>query len=110
MRGNHGPNEFGLVSPGAIPNDDASPGNVALELKEEFPSEDGIDVGVLVESKDETDPAVLGRHNNGGNGRDFLMRSGTVVDTGSVSTGCPGTTNERCHQEAAFINERQRGF
>jgi hypothetical protein len=65
LRGNHGLNEFGLVSPGAIPNDDASLGNVALELKQEFPSEDGFDVDVLVESKDKTNPAVLGRHNTG---------------------------------------------
>ena len=110
MRGNHGPNEFGLVSPGAIPNDDATSGNVALELNQKLPGEDGIDVGILVESKDETDPAALGRHNDGGNGGDFLMRSGTVVDTGSVSTGCPGPRHERCHQEPAFINEHQRGF
>ncbi len=46
---------------------------MVLELKEKLAGEEGVDVGFFVESKEQTDPTAPGRHNNGGNGRDFLM-------------------------------------
>lgn len=110
MRGNRGLDDLGLVRPRAIPDDNTPPGDVVFEQTEVFQGELGIDVGVLVESKDETDPAAFGRHNNGCDGGDLLMRSGTMVETGGMSPRCPGATNERCHQKAAFVNERQRGL
>ena len=61
-------NDFGFVSPRTVPNDNASPGNVSFELIEKCQRENGINVDVLVEPKEETDPATVRGHDNSGNG------------------------------------------
>ena len=66
---------------------------------------------ILVRAEREVQPRALaaGRQGQGGDDRHFFARSPALIQDRSLAAGCPTTPHERGKQQAALVDEYQRG-
>jgi hypothetical protein len=97
--------EVSLVGLEAIP--DQHDGRVQLMLKvlEEIHGALGVDVGIGMQSKVQGDPIPFGQDANGGDGRDFLLRTSALAQHWGLSAQTPGTAHQRGHEHPGFVEE-----
>ena len=94
----------------SIPYDKDRGTELASELAKEAQQAWGDDVLVREEAKIESRPASSGRDGQGRDHRDALAGTRALIDDGCMADRCPGASDERSHEEAAFIKKDNTGF
>lgn len=97
--------ELGAVGVGTVPDHQKGLLNLAAQLPEESPRSQGGDVGVGVEGKIKSYALAARRNAQSGDGGHFSMRPACAAKDRGAPAQCPGSPNERGHQEAAFVDE-----
>jgi hypothetical protein len=93
-----------------IPDDDRSAGEVPGKLAEKVPDEGCLDGNMRMKAEVQTHQVPARGHDQGGNRRDFLVRSAPLKENRSVAPGCPAAAYQGSHQEATFINKHSVGI
>jgi len=83
---------------------------VSFEGSEEIGNTGSVDIGVRMKTKKQMDAVSCRGNAEGCDHRNLSMRPGAVVQDGCLSSGCPAPADERCHQQAALIDENQNGL
>lgn len=101
---------FGAVSKQSIPKDEQR----SLELGSEF-FEKPYDlragnIGIGVEGKVKSHPLADRGESQGGDHGNLLVRAGLLIEDGGLTSRRPSASEQRSHQDAAFVNKNEMGF
>ena len=93
----------------AIPDQQHVTPHLPTQLAEERPHLGGIYIGGGMQPPAQPDAATPGADNQGGDHGDLLVVAGALHQCGRLPAGTPCTAHQRRHQQAAFVQEHQRG-
>ena len=99
----------GAVRLQPIPDQDPGRAELTVELAEERADGDGVEIGMWMESEIKLHSIARGRHTEGGNDRDLLVRPSPLLEDGRDAARMPGPSYQRRHQKARLVDEDEIG-
>lgn len=110
----HGTNRLlgleGFVRTQSIPHQHNRSANMAMQLTQKPDDRRRIEILIRMETKPKREASAIGRNAHGRDGRNLAMGTGSGPHKRRLTTGSPGSANERRHEESAFVDENQPGF
>lgn len=101
--------EFALVRLEAIPDQHDGCVQLMLKMLEEIHCTLGVDVGIRVEPKVQSNPIPFGQDAYCGYSRNLLKRTAALAQYRCVPTKAPGTAHQRGHEHPGFVEENDSG-
>lgn len=102
-----GLDDAGTVCLQPIPDQDPWRVQLTVELAEERADGDGVEIGMRVEPEIKLHSIARWRHTQRGNDRDLLVRPRTLFEDRCDAARMPGTSYQRRHQQARFVDEHE---
>jgi len=109
MSGEPIPHHLVLVRTPTIPHQDEGTGHVAREMAKKAQDLRAANVEARIQGQGESDSPPTGRHDQGADPGDLLMRARAHGEQGCLAARRPRATEDRHHQEAGFIEADQMG-
>ena len=102
--------EFSLVSLEAVPDEHDRGAQLALQMFEEISCALGIDVGVRMQPKIQSEPVTGRRDTQRRDSRDFPMTARALAEHRGMSAQAPGAAHQWGHQHAGFVEKNESCF
>jgi len=93
----------------SVPQQDAWPSDVAMEMAKKELDPGGVDIGVGIKTEEQSDSIPAGANNQCGDRGQFPVGVGPLAKDGRLPLGGPGAAHQGRQQEAALVEEDQRG-
>ena len=88
-----------------IPHNNDMTGQFLAKARKEGYDRLRIDMGIRVESTIQTESIPARDDTQSADNGDFLMRAGFLIQNRCMTTGVPGSPDQRRHQHATFVDE-----
>lgn len=82
---------------------------MSAEVLQEREDRAGVDIGLGVKTEKQLDAVSVGRDGQGGDDGNFPRGVGPLPEPGCLAAGSPGPSDQRHHQEAAFVEKDESG-
>lgn len=105
LRGEERLDDAGTVSLQPIPDQDPGRIELAVELAQEATDRMGVEIGVGVEPEIQRHRIARGRHTQRADDGNLLVRPCSLLENGRDAARMPGTSHQRRHQQARFVDE-----
>lgn len=93
-----------------VPEDDGPTGEMTAQLGKKIPDQWSVDGHMRMKAEEQPHAVTSWGDDQGDDGRNFLVSSSSLQENRCLAPGRPCATQQRGHQESAFINKDPMGL